>query len=133
MAIVFPGMLIMLACLLIMALSGAATATVALNTVSGIASEVFPALNQINAPKGVVTPEYSGGPQTFLILGTDDGTYYAPEQALTRDNAQVIINLAATRGPELVNLIIDVSEVGRAAKQNPTLFALAICTETISS
>jgi LCP family protein required for cell wall assembly len=56
---------------LIAALSGAATATVALNTVSGIAAEVFPTLNQINAPKGVVTPEYSGGPQTFLILGSD--------------------------------------------------------------
>jgi LCP family protein required for cell wall assembly len=57
--------------LLIVLLSGGATATVALNTVSGIAAEVFPRLNQINAPKGVVTPEYSGGPQTFLVLGSD--------------------------------------------------------------
>jgi polyisoprenyl-teichoic acid--peptidoglycan teichoic acid transferase len=56
---------------LITALSGAATATIALNTVGGIASEVFPALNKINAPKGLVTPEYSGGPETFLILGSD--------------------------------------------------------------
>jgi LCP family protein required for cell wall assembly len=56
---------------LIMALSGAATATVALNTVSGIAAEVFPKLSLINTPKGVVTPEYNGGPQTFLILGSD--------------------------------------------------------------
>jgi LCP family protein required for cell wall assembly len=56
---------------LIVAISGAATATVALNTVSGIAGEVFPKLNQIDAPKGVVTPVYSGGPQTFLILGSD--------------------------------------------------------------
>src|ERR1700738_969977 len=53
----------------IVLLSGAATATVALNTVSGIAAEVFP--NTIKAPKGVVTPVYSGGPQTFLILGSD--------------------------------------------------------------
>jgi LCP family protein required for cell wall assembly len=59
---------------LIVLLSGAATATVALNTVSGIAGEVFPKLNQINAPKGVVTPVYSGGPQTFLILGSDRRT-----------------------------------------------------------
>jgi len=56
---------------LIIALSGGATATIALNTVSGIANEVFPKLNQINAPKGVVSPVYSGGPQTFLILGSD--------------------------------------------------------------
>jgi polyisoprenyl-teichoic acid--peptidoglycan teichoic acid transferase len=59
------------AAVLIVAISGAATATVALNTVSGIADEVFPALSRINAPKGVVTPEYGGGPQTFLILGSD--------------------------------------------------------------
>jgi LCP family protein required for cell wall assembly len=55
--------------LLIALLSGAATATIALNTVSGIAAEVFP--NTIVAPKGVVTPVYNGGPQTFLVLGSD--------------------------------------------------------------
>jgi LCP family protein required for cell wall assembly len=54
---------------LIALLSGAATATVALNTVSGIAAEVFP--STIRVPKGVVSPVYSGGPQTFLILGSD--------------------------------------------------------------
>jgi LCP family protein required for cell wall assembly len=56
---------------LITLLSGGATATVALNKITGIAEEVFPKLNEINAPKGVVTPIYSGGPQTFLILGSD--------------------------------------------------------------
>jgi polyisoprenyl-teichoic acid--peptidoglycan teichoic acid transferase len=61
----------LIAGLLIMLLTGVATATVALNTVSGIAEEVFPRLSQINAPKGLVTPVYSGGPQTFLVLGSD--------------------------------------------------------------
>jgi LCP family protein required for cell wall assembly len=61
----------LIAGVLIAALSGAATATVALNTVSSIAAEVFPTLNDINAPKGLITPEYSGGPQTILILGSD--------------------------------------------------------------
>jgi LCP family protein required for cell wall assembly len=61
----------LIAALAIVLISGAATATVALNTVSGIAAEVFPTLNHIEAPKGVVTAEYSGGPQTFLILGSD--------------------------------------------------------------
>lgn len=60
-----------IAAVAIVALSAGATATVALNKITGIAEEVFPKLNQINAPKGVVTAEYSGGPQTFLILGTD--------------------------------------------------------------
>ena len=61
----------MIAAVAIVALSAGATATVALNKITGIAEEVFPKLNEINAPKGVVTAEYSGGPQTFLILGTD--------------------------------------------------------------
>ncbi len=60
-----------LAAVLIVALSAGATATVALNKITGIAEEVFPKLNEINAPRSVVTPEYSGGPQTFLILGSD--------------------------------------------------------------
>jgi polyisoprenyl-teichoic acid--peptidoglycan teichoic acid transferase len=60
-----------IAAVAIVALSGGATATVALNRITGIAEEVFPKLNEINAPKGVVTAEYNGGPQTFLILGSD--------------------------------------------------------------
>ena len=60
-----------LAAMLIAALSGTATATVALNKVSQLAAEVFPTLSHIKAPKGLITPEYEGGPQTFLVLGTD--------------------------------------------------------------
>ena len=56
---------------LIVLLSAGATATVALNTASSLAHEIFPAASHIEAPKGLVTPEYSGGPQTFLILGSD--------------------------------------------------------------
>jgi LCP family protein required for cell wall assembly len=61
----------LIAGVLIVLLSGGATATVALNKITTIADEVFPKLNEIEAPKGVVTPEYSGGAQTFLILGSD--------------------------------------------------------------
>ncbi len=56
---------------LIVLLSGGATATVALNKITTLADEVFPKLNEITAPKDVVTPVYDGGPQTFLILGSD--------------------------------------------------------------
>lgn len=55
----------------IVLLSGAATATFALSTISTIAGEVFPKLNQIHARKGVIVPIYSGGPKTFLIIGSD--------------------------------------------------------------
>jgi len=61
----------LIAGVLIAALSGGATATVALNTVSRLADEVFPTLNHIKAPKGLITPEYNGGPETFLVLGSD--------------------------------------------------------------
>jgi LCP family protein required for cell wall assembly len=60
-----------IAAVLIVALSAGAAATVALNTVNGIAEEVFPKGSHISAPKGLVTPSYSGGPKTFLILGSD--------------------------------------------------------------
>ncbi len=61
----------LLASVLIVALSGAATATVALNKITTLADEVFPTLNHIAAPKGLLTAEYEGGPETFLILGSD--------------------------------------------------------------
>jgi LCP family protein required for cell wall assembly len=50
-------------------LSGAATVIVALTTVSSLAEKVL--RNTIVAPRSVVKPVYSGGPQTFLILGSD--------------------------------------------------------------
>jgi polyisoprenyl-teichoic acid--peptidoglycan teichoic acid transferase len=56
---------------LIVLLSGGATATVALNTASGLAHDIFPAVSQIHVSKGLVVPEYNEGPQTFLILGSD--------------------------------------------------------------
>jgi polyisoprenyl-teichoic acid--peptidoglycan teichoic acid transferase len=58
-----------LAALVIVALSGGATATLALNELSGLAHEILPPA--IRVPKGVVTEVYNGGPQTFLILGSD--------------------------------------------------------------
>jgi LCP family protein required for cell wall assembly len=64
----------LIAGVLIVALSAGATATVALNKITTLADEVFPSLSHISAPKGLVTPEYGGGPQTFLILGSDRRT-----------------------------------------------------------
>lgn len=55
----------------ILLLSGAATATVALTKLNHIAEEVFPRSSQIHVARGVVEAVYSGGPQTFLIIGSD--------------------------------------------------------------
>jgi polyisoprenyl-teichoic acid--peptidoglycan teichoic acid transferase len=61
-----------IAAIVIVALSGAATATVATNEIKNVAEQVFPKKNQIHVAQGVVkAPEYSGAPETFLVLGSD--------------------------------------------------------------
>jgi LCP family protein required for cell wall assembly len=78
---------------LIVALSGAATATVALNTVSKLAHEVFPEIAKITAPKGLITLKYDGGPQTFLILGSDrrSGSKNAEERNATPHSDTILL------------------------------------------
>ncbi|CAG2223602.1 SSA2 [Mytilus edulis] len=64
----------------------------------------------------------------FLCLGTEGGSYYAKEPELKRENIQCIDRLIMNgRGTEVVDLIYTVSTEGRACKQGPTLYALAIC------
>ena len=61
----------------------------------------------------------------FLVLGTDGGTYYRTPQALTVENAAVVVDFAQHRTAELVAEIVAVSTSGRAPRQQPALFALA--------
>jgi 60 kDa SS-A/Ro ribonucleoprotein len=62
----------------------------------------------------------------FLILGSEGGGYYAGERALTRDNAQAAQRAIAADGPRAVARIVAVSEGGRAPRNDPALFALAL-------
>lgn len=62
----------------------------------------------------------------FLTLGTDGGTFYASDRELTYDNADVVFRLTVTDPIGLVDRIVEVSEAGRAPRQNAALFALAI-------
>src|SRR6266576_3107820 len=64
--------------------------------------------------------------ERFLVLGSADGTYYVGSDKLTRENADLIVAFANNNGYALVNAIVDVSVSGRAAKQQPGLFALAV-------
>jgi polyisoprenyl-teichoic acid--peptidoglycan teichoic acid transferase len=73
-----------LAGVLILLLSGAATATFALTKLNHIAEEVFPRGSQINVAKGVLETAYSGEPQTFLIIGSDRRA--ASKDAFDRNN-----------------------------------------------
>jgi len=63
----------------------------------------------------------------FLILGTEGGSYYATEQKLTVENAQAVARCIQEDGVRTVNRIVEVSEAGRAPKNDPALFALAMC------
>lgn len=62
----------------------------------------------------------------FLILGSEGGSYYADEHTLTRENAAAVERAIAADGPRAVGEIVAVSQAGRAPKNDPALFALAM-------
>ena len=62
----------------------------------------------------------------FLILGSEGGSYYATERTLTRDNAQAVLRCLQLDGRRVVDRIVDISDRGRAPKNDPALFALAL-------
>ena len=62
----------------------------------------------------------------FLILGSEGGSFYATEQAITLENASAIVRCIYDDGPRAVERIAMVSEGGLAPKNDPALFALAI-------
>lgn len=63
----------------------------------------------------------------FLILGSEGATYYASEKKLTRENAEAVLRCIQADGERVVREIVAVSDAGRAAKNDPALFALAMC------
>lgn len=71
-----------------------------------------------------VTPEESL--RRFLILGTEGGSYYATERDLTKENVTSTIELIQKSGARAVEIIKEISVAGRAPKQDPALFALAL-------
>jgi 60 kDa SS-A/Ro ribonucleoprotein len=67
----------------------------------------------------------------FLCLGSEGGTYYQGEKELGIENAQAILKLIETgRGTEVVATIKTYSIEGRTSKQNPIMFALALCAKS---
>src|SRR5919199_6059190 len=62
----------------------------------------------------------------FLILGAEGGSYYASEWKLKRENAQAVERAVRTDGVRAVAEIVRVSREGRAPKNDPALYALAL-------
>ncbi len=63
----------------------------------------------------------------FLILGSEGGSYYAGEWKLTRENADVVERCLRADGPRTVREIVSVSHGGRAPRNDPAIYALAVC------
>ena len=63
----------------------------------------------------------------FLVLGSEGGSYYASERTLSLESAEAVKACIASDGPRVVREIVAVSEAGRAPKNDPALFALAMC------
>ena len=65
--------------------------------------------------------------ERFLILGTQGGSYYASEQDLTKENVDAVKRCITEDGVRVVDIVKDISTKGRAPKNDPALFVLALC------
>lgn len=63
----------------------------------------------------------------FLILGTEAGTYYVDEDTLTKEAATNVLACIKEDGVRTVERIKEISLAGRALKNDPAIFALAMC------
>jgi 60 kDa SS-A/Ro ribonucleoprotein len=62
----------------------------------------------------------------FLILGSDKPSYYASAQKLTKDAAKNVLTCLKADGTATVDRIVEISHSGRAPKNDPAIFALAL-------
>jgi 60 kDa SS-A/Ro ribonucleoprotein len=62
----------------------------------------------------------------FLIFGSERGTYYIRERTLTRENAAAVAECIADNGVRVVRRVAEISVSGRAPKNDPALFVLAM-------
>ena len=62
----------------------------------------------------------------FLVLGSEGGSYYATERQLTVESAAAAAACLEEDGPRAVARVVEISESGRAPKNDPALFVLAM-------
>ncbi len=62
----------------------------------------------------------------FLILGAEGGTYYIGERELVKQNHDALVRCIKADGIRAVNRIVEISDAGRAPKNDPAIFALAL-------
>ena len=62
----------------------------------------------------------------FLVLGSEGGTYYIGERQLTIENAKNVLDCLKADGTRLVKRVVEISDGGRAPKNEAALFCLAL-------
>jgi 60 kDa SS-A/Ro ribonucleoprotein len=66
--------------------------------------------------------------ERFLVLGAEGGTYYIGERDLVKQNHDALVRCIKADGVRAVNRIVEISDSGRAPKNDPAIFALALVT-----
>lgn len=91
-------------------------------------TEAIPGSNQVKNNAGGYSFEISNLDRLkrFLILGSEGGTYYVGEKTLTKDNANNIIKCLDQDWKATIDTIVEISDSGRAPKNDPAIFALAL-------
>jgi 60 kDa SS-A/Ro ribonucleoprotein len=64
--------------------------------------------------------------ERFVVLGSEGGSYYASERKLTAENAKAVQACVKADGLRAVKIIAQISDAGRAPKNDPAIFALAL-------
>jgi 60 kDa SS-A/Ro ribonucleoprotein len=62
----------------------------------------------------------------FLILGAEGGTYYITERELVKQNHDAVVRCIKQDGVRAVNRAVEISDAGRAPKNDPAIFVLAL-------
>ena len=91
-------------------------------------SEAVPGTNQVPNSAGGFAWELDDWARLdrFLILGSERGTYYVGERKLTKDNAACVARCIAADGIRTIDRIVAISDSGRAPKNDPAIFSLAM-------
>ena len=98
------------------------------NTKKTSQTEQIPGENQVKNNAGGFVYKITPMDQLkrFLILGSEGNHFYVSEKKLTIENAKNVIECIKQDGIAAVQMIVDVSDAGRAPKNDPAIFALAL-------
>lgn len=63
----------------------------------------------------------------FLILGCENGSYYASSEEMSLENYDCVKRCLCIDHKKTIDTIVEISDNGRAVKNEPCVFSLAVC------